>query len=157
VPATLTADQVREVNALNAIECELIDEALGRVLAAIEREGWGDDVDIVFTTDHGEFQGDFGLLFKGPYHTDSLMRLPLVWRPAPARRGAPAVVTAPVGLVDLAPTFCDIAGLRAPGVDAGRRCPSTTADATARDRPPADVVGQRAVRRRPCLPADHHP
>ena len=34
VPATLTADQVREVNARNAVECELIDEALGRVLAA---------------------------------------------------------------------------------------------------------------------------
>ena len=33
VPATLTADQVREVNARNAVECELIDEALGRVLA----------------------------------------------------------------------------------------------------------------------------
>jgi len=30
VPATLTADQVREVNARNAVECELIDEALGR-------------------------------------------------------------------------------------------------------------------------------
>ena len=36
VPATLTADQVREVNARNAVECELIDEALGRVLAAID-------------------------------------------------------------------------------------------------------------------------
>ena len=32
VPATLTDDQVREVNARNAVECELIDEALGRVL-----------------------------------------------------------------------------------------------------------------------------
>ena len=32
VPATMTADQVREVNALNAIEVELIDEAIGRVL-----------------------------------------------------------------------------------------------------------------------------
>jgi arylsulfatase A-like enzyme len=113
VPATLTADQVREVNARNAVECELIDEALGRVLAYVERRGWGDDVDIVFTTDHGELQGDFGLLFKGPYHVDGLMRLPLVWRPAPAAGVAPAVVSAPVGLVDLAPTFCAIAGLDA--------------------------------------------
>ena len=83
VPATLTADQVREVNALNAVEVELIDEAIGRVLASIDAKGWGDDVDVIFTTDHGEFQGDFGLLFKGPYHVDALMRLPLIWRPAP--------------------------------------------------------------------------
>jgi arylsulfatase A-like enzyme len=111
VPATLTDDQVREVNAVNAVEVELIDEAIGRVLAAIEAKGWGDDVDIVFTTDHGELQGDFGLLFKGPYHVDGLMRLPLVWRPAPSAGVTPAVVAKPVGLVDLAPTFCTIAGL----------------------------------------------
>jgi arylsulfatase A-like enzyme len=115
VPATLTADQLREVNARNAVECELIDEALGRVLRAIDERGWTDDVDILFTTDHGELQGDFGLLFKGPYHVDALMRLPLIWRPAPSANVTPAVVTTPVGLVDVAPTLCDIAGIeRAP-------------------------------------------
>ena len=111
VPASLTADQVREVNARNAVECELIDEALGLVLRTIAARGWGDDVDIVFTTDHGELQGDFGLLFKGPYHVDALMRLPLIWRPAPSAGVAPSVVATPVGLVDLAPTFCAIAGV----------------------------------------------
>ena len=111
VPATLTDDQVREINARNAIECELIDEALGRVLAAIAQRGWTEDVDVIFTTDHGEFQGDFGLLFKGPYHVDALMRIPLVWRPAPSVGADPAVVSKPVGLIDLAPTFASIAGL----------------------------------------------
>jgi len=110
VPATLTADQVREVNALNAVEVELIDEAIGRVMRTIEDRGWGDDVDIIFTTDHGEFQGDFGLLFKGPYHVDSLMRLPLIWRPAKSAGIAPAVVNTPVNLVSLAATFLDVAG-----------------------------------------------
>jgi arylsulfatase A-like enzyme len=123
VPATLTADQVREVNARNAVEVELIDEALGRVLRAIEARGWGDDVDVVFTTDHGELQGDFGLLFKGPYHVDGLMRLPLVWRPAPSAAVAPASVATPVGLVDLAPTFCSIAGVEAPAWMQGQELP----------------------------------
>ncbi len=136
VPATLTDDQVREVNARNAVECELIDEALGRVLAGIAARGWDDDTDIIFTTDHGELQGDFGFLFKGPYHVDALMRLPLVWRPAPvaaAEAGVEAsVVTRPVGLVDLAPTFCAIAGLDAPDWMQGRRLPTDDADAEAR-------------------------
>ena len=106
VPATLTADQVREVNARNAVECELIDEALGRVLGRIAARGWADDLDVVFTTDHGELQGDFGLLFKGPYHVDALMRLPAGVASGPERRRRrPAVVTRPVGLVDLAPTL----------------------------------------------------
>jgi arylsulfatase A-like enzyme len=132
VPATLTPDQVREVNARNAVECELIDEALGRVLAAVSRRGWDADLDIVFTTDHGEFQGDFGLLFKGPYHVDALMRLPLIWRPAPSRSVEPAVVSRPVGLVDLAPTFCAIAGLAVPGWMEGRPLPVDDADAVRR-------------------------
>jgi arylsulfatase A-like enzyme len=130
VPATLTADQLREVNARNAVECELIDEAIGRVLAAIAARGWTDDVDVVFTTDHGELQGDFGLLFKGPYHVDGLMRLPLVWRPAPSASIAPATVSAPVGLVDLAPTFCRMAGLEPREWMQGAALPATDAAAT---------------------------
>ncbi len=124
VPATLTPDQLREVNARNAVEVELIDEAIGRVLAAIAARGWDDDLDIVFTTDHGELQGDFGLLFKGPYHVDGLMRLPLVWRPAPSAQVSPAVVTVPVGLVELAPTFCAIAGLDVPSWMQGAGLPT---------------------------------
>jgi arylsulfatase A-like enzyme len=132
VPATLTSAQVREVNARNAVECELIDEALGRVLAAISMRGWADDVDVIFTTDHGELQGDFGLLFKGPYHVDGLMRLPLVWRPAPAAHLPASTVSRPVGLVDLAPTFCAIAGLAVPQWMEGRPLPADDADADAR-------------------------
>jgi arylsulfatase A-like enzyme len=129
VPATLTADQLREVNARNAVEVELIDEAVGRIMAAIAARGWSDDVDVVFTTDHGELQGDFGLLFKGPYHVDGLMRLPLIWRPAPSAGLAAAVVTQPVGLVDLAPTFCEIAGIAAADWMEGEPLPSTDASA----------------------------
>jgi arylsulfatase A-like enzyme len=132
VPSGMTADQVREVNAVNAVEVELIDEAIGRVLAEVERRGWTDSVDVVVTTDHGELQGDFGLLFKGPYHVDGLMRLPLVWRPAPSSGVEPAVVTAPVGLVDLAPTFAAIAGLEATEWMQGRRLPVSDADAADR-------------------------
>ncbi|MFN8051168.1 MAG: sulfatase-like hydrolase/transferase [Acidimicrobiales bacterium] len=132
VPSTLTEDQLREVTALNAIECELIDEALGRVLDAIAKRGWADDLDVVFTTDHGELGGDFGLMFKGPYHVDGLMRLPLVWRPAPSANVPPAVVTAPVGLVDLAPTFAGIAGLDATEWMQGTSLPVDDADAAGR-------------------------
>jgi arylsulfatase A-like enzyme len=132
IPATMTADQVREVNARNAVEVELIDEALGRVLAAIHTRGWTEDLDVIFTTDHGELQGDFGLLFKGPYHVDGLMRLPLIWHPAPSSAGPAATITKPVGLVDLAPTFCAIAGLPVPEWMEGKPLPADDADAATR-------------------------
>ena len=132
VPATMTADQIREITARNAIECELIDEALGRVMLAIAARGWNEDVDVIFTTDHGELGGDFGLMFKGPYHVDGLMRLPLVWRPAPSTGMTPSVISKPVGHVDLAPTFCAIAGVVAPDWMQGQHLPVDDVDAIQR-------------------------
>ncbi len=110
-PHELTPDQVREVNAMVHIENELIDEACGKVLDRIGARGWGGDTDVFYTTDHGEMQGDFGFLFKGPYHVDSLMRVPMIWRPAPNTGVVPQSIADPVGHLDLAPTFCQIAGI----------------------------------------------
>ncbi len=82
---------------------------------------------MLITTDHGEFQGDLGLLFKGPYHVDALMRIPMIWRPARATGIAPAEVTEPVSQVDLARTFCEIADTPVPDWMQGQTLP-TTAD-----------------------------
>jgi arylsulfatase A-like enzyme len=120
----MTHDQVREINALVHIENELIDQACGRVLQRLRERGWEDDTDVFFTTDHGELQGDFGLLFKGPYHVDALMRIPLIWRPAPSARQTPTEITEPVGQLDLAPTFCQIAGIPVPEWIQGQPLPS---------------------------------
>ena len=128
VPARLTPDQIREVNALVHVENELIDEAIGRVLVHIETRGWMPDTDMFFTTDHGEFQGDFGMLFKGPYHVEALMRLPLVWRPAPSAGIAPAEIADPVGHVDLAPTICAVAGLPVPDWMQGTPLPTAAGE-----------------------------
>ena len=60
------------------------------------------------------------------------MRLPLVWRPAPSASVAPAVVSKPVGLVDLAPTFGAIAGLAPCEWMQGKPLPRDDIDAEAR-------------------------
>jgi arylsulfatase A-like enzyme len=140
VPHQLTHDQVREVNALVHVENELIDEACGRVLRRIAERGWERDTDVFFTTDHGELQGDFGLLYKGPYHVDALMRIPFVWRPAPSVGVAPAEIAEPVGQLDLAPTFCRIAGVPVPAWMEGRPLP--TAPGSGRERVITEWDGQ---------------
>ena len=64
---------------------------------------------MVFTADHGDFMGDHDMMLKGPIHYDSLIGVPLVVRGPgfePGRR-----VTAPVGTIDLVPTFCQLAGV----------------------------------------------
>lgn len=132
VPAAMTAEQIREVNAFTHVKNELIDEACGRVLQRITERGWEHQTDVFFTSDHGEFQGDFGLLFKGPYHVDALMRVPLVWRPAPCAGVSAAAIEEPVGHVDLAATFCEIAGVETPAWNQGAALP--TAPGSAREQ-----------------------
>ncbi len=122
VPSALGDDQLREIIAKIHAENELVDEALGDILGHLERRGLLARTDVIFTTDHGELQGDFGLLFKGPYHVDSLMRIPLIWRPAAP---TPALeIDAPVSMVDLVPTFCAIADVEVPPWAQGRALPT---------------------------------
>ena len=131
-PQKVSDESILEINAMTHVMNELIDDACGRVLKRIASRGWEGDTDVLFTTDHGELQGDYGLVFKGPFHVDSLMRLPMVWRPAPSAGVAPADVAEPVGQLDLAPTFCDIAGVPVPDWMQGEPLP--TAPGSGRER-----------------------
>jgi len=131
-PQQLSHDNIREINAKVHVMNELVDEAIGRVTTEIASRGWSADTDVIFTTDHGELQGDFGFVYKGPFHVDALMRLPFIWRPAPNARVAPATVEQPVEQVDLAPTFCSIAGIEPAAWMQGKTLP--TADDGSRER-----------------------
>ena len=55
-----------------------------------------------------------------------------MWRPARSACIAPGVVQRPVGLVDLAPTFCPIAGIPPPNWMEGRPLPVDDQDADTR-------------------------
>lgn len=134
VPADMTADQVREINAMTHIENELIDEAVGDVIGFLHSKQWLRNTDIFFTTDHGELQGDFGLLFKGPYHIDALMHLPFIWKPAEVANISPAEVASPVGHLDLASTFCAIAGISTPDYCEGKPLPTSEDEAVRQER-----------------------
>jgi arylsulfatase A-like enzyme len=94
-----------------------LDHAIGRVLATLDETGQASDTLVVVTTDHGELLGDHQMLFKGPLHYDGLLRVPLIVR-------GPGVVAStvhePVGLIDLAPTVLDLAGLPLPPTVEGR-------------------------------------
>jgi arylsulfatase A-like enzyme len=125
VPSQMTHDQLREVTAMIHVENELIDEACKRVLAFLVARGVDEHTDIVYTSDHGDLQGDMGLLFKGPYHVDSLIRVPTIWRPAPSAAIAPARIDAGVSHTDLAPTFCAIAGVEVPSWMEGQPMPTS--------------------------------
>jgi arylsulfatase A-like enzyme len=94
-----------------------VDLQVGRLLAALERTGQLDRTLIVFTSDHGEFLGDFDCFGKRSMH-DASARVPMLAR-LPGAFPAGAVVDRPASLVDVPATMLAVAGIdaRAQGMD----------------------------------------
>lgn len=95
-----------------------MDQQIGRILDTLDRLGIADNTIIVFTTDHGHFMGQHGLIAKGAFHYEDMLRLPFLVRypgKVPANRTSDALQS----LVDLAPTFLSACGIEIPGVMQG--------------------------------------
>lgn len=97
----------------------LIDDQVGRVLQVLRETGLDENTVVIFTSDHGELLGDHGLLFKGPHHYDSILRVPTLVRwpeHLPAGRRCDGLVE----LIDLPSTILDMAGIPQPQGMQGR-------------------------------------
>jgi arylsulfatase len=98
---------------------ELIDDNVGRLLAALERTGQREQTLIIFMSDHGEMLGDHGLLLKGCRFYEGLVRVPLIFSwPGQVQPGV--VSDALVELTDITPTLLAIAGQPQPERVQGR-------------------------------------
>jgi len=91
----------------------LIDQQLGRILTALDEQGLADNTLVIFTTDHGELLGDHGLWMKGPFHYESLIRIPLLMR-WPRGFAGHQQLAALSSQVDLTPTVLAAAELDCP-------------------------------------------
>ena len=90
---------------------ELVDRAIGRILAALERSGMADDTLVVFTSDHGDLLGAHGGLMQKWFNGfDEATRVPLVVA-GPGVAADPAGISVPTSHVDLIPTLLGLAGI----------------------------------------------
>ena len=92
----------------------LIDQEVGRILDYLDASGLSENTLVVYTTDHGHFLGHHGLIAKGAFHYEDLLRLPMIVRQpgiVPAGQVSPALQS----LVDYPQTFLAAAGIPAPG------------------------------------------
>ena len=87
-----------------------IDFQIGRMLSALEESGQLDDTLILFTSDHGEYLGDYQCFGKRGMH-DSAARIPLIAR-MPGRFDGGQIVDEPANLVDIAPTILQTTGCK---------------------------------------------
>ncbi len=85
---------------------ELVDQCLGEVIADLKRLGLYDKTAVFFTADHGDMSDAHGFPSKGSYMYDEIYRIPLLYKPAGARRHAR--FEQPVHLMDVTATCVDL-------------------------------------------------
>ena len=78
-PFCATADQVRQIIALTYGMISMVDDAIAGLLDQLDELGIRDNTVVIFTSDHGDFMGDHGLMLKHGFHYDGVLRVPFIW------------------------------------------------------------------------------
>ena len=104
-------DNARDLRASYAGKVTLIDDQVGEVLNTIVNRGELDRTIVFFTSDHGEMNGDYGLIHKSNF-LNPAVRIPLILSTPEIKNSAHAgaIVDQPVELFDVGPTLADFAG-----------------------------------------------
>ena len=115
-----TPQQVMTMRRVYCGQISLVDAEIGRLLDYLDERGLAENTLIVFTSDHGDYMGDHGLMTKSPSLYDCLVRVPLIVR-WPGHVDENRQDARFASHVDLVPTFAAAVGIPRPeqaqGVD----------------------------------------
>lgn len=109
-PKTYEAGRLRKLRGYLG-NISMVDRAVGELLAFLDAEGLAEDTIVVYSSDHGDYACEHGLIEKAPgICADAITRIPFLWR-VPGVTRAGHVSQEVVESVDVAPTLCALAGL----------------------------------------------
>lgn len=110
-PFAVTEDEARSIIALTYGMITMIDEAIGRVLRRLDVLGLAEDTVVIFSSDHGDYMGDHGLMLKLLLHYQGIIRVPFIWHD-PWSPGQGQVDGGLASSIDIAPTILARAGIQ---------------------------------------------
>ena len=106
-----SSGESKEIQANYCGNVTLIDEQIGAILETVKRRGEWDNTIVLFTSDHGEMNGDHGFVHKRNFFR-SAMNIPLIIRTPDSKKNGGAVSRALVNLLDVGPTLAELAGVK---------------------------------------------
>lgn len=92
----------------------LIDREVGRILESLEKAGVADETIVVFTSDHGDFAGRYGLLGKNLPAYDDLIRIPFLYYDPARKTDDGRRIATQFQSIDLFPSLMERVGLEIP-------------------------------------------
>lgn len=119
LPDGLSPEEIRLMKKAYYANITLIDRKIGEIVEVLKEKGLYDNTLILFTSDHGDYMGDFGVATKAQYCSEALMRIPFLLKPpVPEFKGYRE--TAFISSVEIAATFLKAAGVEIPKNVMGR-------------------------------------
>jgi arylsulfatase A-like enzyme len=106
-------DDLRRIISIYYGNCRYIDDQLGRVIDRLAQLGIEEDTIVLFTSDHGDFLGEHGMMHKACMFYDCLTKVPMIWR-WPGSIPAGGTPGEFFEGVDVLPTALDLCALAAP-------------------------------------------
>lgn len=95
-----------------------VDFCIGQILKALDEAGIADETIVIYTSDHGDFVGNHGMVEKvaaGQNVYEDILNIPLIIRiPENKQNGKRSAEL--VSLVDVYPTLVDLLGLKMPAM-----------------------------------------
>jgi arylsulfatase A-like enzyme len=109
-PAAADADEARQRTLAYDAEIRFVDDQIARLAGHLDDSLGREHTLVIVATDHGEGLMQRGWMAHGVHLHEELVRAALIMR-WPARLPAGRRVSAPVGLIDVAPTVLTLLGL----------------------------------------------
>lgn len=107
---SVTEREAREAMALTSGMIAMIDDAVGAIMSAVS-SGPDRETVVMFTSDHGDYLGDHGLLLKSFLHLQGVIRVPFIWSDS-AMTEVQRQSTAVASTIDIGATILQRAGLQ---------------------------------------------
>ena len=109
LPSLVSEEVAKKYIALSYGSITMIDDGVGKILNFLEESGLAENTMVIFTSDHGDFCGDHGLVVKGPAHYRSVINPPLLWKIPGLTKTS--VSNSLVSTVDLPKTILNLLGI----------------------------------------------
>lgn len=104
---------IRTIKAYYYASVSFVDYNVGRIIDSLKEKGLYEDTMIIYTSDHGEFLGDYNCFGKRSF-LDSAARIPMIVKSPDME--SDVICDTPVNLADIYPTILGYAGIE-PEID----------------------------------------